>query len=828
DQHQLNTRQRLDLFIQVCRAVQHAHQKGIIHRDLKPSNILVALQDGQPVPKVIDFGIAKATQGRLTDQTLFTAFEQFLGTPAYMSPEQTQLGSLDVDTRSDIYSLGVLLYELLTGTTPFDTKELVAAGLDEMRRTIREVDPVRPSTRLTQTTKSETRSPKSEKSEMENRKSEIPSDLDWIVMKCLEKDRARRYETATGLARDIERHLNNEPVIARPPSKLYEFQKTVRRHKFGFAATATVILVLVIGAALSTWQAVRATRAEQKSVQFAQFLTDMLKGVGPSVALGRDTALLKEILAKATEQVETNLVNQPEVEADLRTTIGDVYMAVCDNQKAEVMYRRALGIRRHIYGEQNRYVANSLRDLAVALSAQGYLDESEEMSRRSLTMLRRLRGSSCLEVAQPLSNLGLILYFQADLHLVRREAALVEAETLLREALAIQRSALSSGSLEATDTLCRLALVLTRRNKSPEAEVLANEALESYRKRYGQDHPALGHISDILGQALQVQGKLAEAEVAFRQAMAVRQKFLGGNHSDLRYTFQHLGALFLSQGRWAEAEDMFRKLVARQGEQLVYGESFLAEAVSGLSASLCAQGKWKQAQSELREAAERGQAQILNAVGRFLAVCPDSEIYNPSQALAFAEKAVEATARTNAMYLDTLAIAYAATGQFTNAISVQREAITLLRSDESKKDYLSRLRLFEANQRYRDHYALAATAGYMLNQRKLAEAEELLRECLILREEQTPNDWQTFSTRSQLGGALLGQTKYPDADQFLRSGYEGMKARETSIPADSKVRLKEALERLVNYCEATDRPDQAAEWKQKLAEFEKAQQSSRN
>jgi len=283
DQNQLTTRQRLDLFIQVCRAVQHAHQKGIIHRDLKPSNILVATQDGQPVPKVIDFGIAKATQGRLTDQTVFTAFEQFIGTPAYMSPEQAQLGGLDVDTRSDIYSLGVLLYELLTGKTPFDTKELVAAGLDEMRRTIREIEPVKPSTRLTQELVAAPRQsagdstgedggalPSRRYGQIQELIHLVRGDLDWIVMKCLEKDRARRYETANGLASDIQRHLNNEPVLARPLSKFYEFQKTVRRHKFGFAATAAIIVVLAIGVAVSAWQAVRATRAEREQRRLLQ------------------------------------------------------------------------------------------------------------------------------------------------------------------------------------------------------------------------------------------------------------------------------------------------------------------------------------------------------------------------------------------------------------------------------------------------------------------------------------------------------------------------------------------------------------------------------
>src|SRR5262249_15972430 len=238
----------LDLFVQVCRAVQHAHQKGIIHRDLKPSNILVNIVDGLPVPKVIDFGIAKATNDqRLTDKTVFTAFEQFIGTPAYMSPEQAEISGVDVDTRSDIYSLGVLLYELLTGKTPFDAKELLRVGLDEMRRTIREKEPERPSTRVSTLGADElTTTAKRRGVEPPKLANIFRGDLDWIVMKCLEKDRARRYETANGLAMDLQRHLRNEPVVASPPSAAYRLQKFIRRNRVLVAAGAVVTAVLVL------------------------------------------------------------------------------------------------------------------------------------------------------------------------------------------------------------------------------------------------------------------------------------------------------------------------------------------------------------------------------------------------------------------------------------------------------------------------------------------------------------------------------------------------------------------------------------------------------
>ncbi|MHC1765083.1 MAG: protein kinase [Verrucomicrobiia bacterium] len=261
DQQHLSTHARLRIFIRICQAIQHAHQKGIIHRDIKPSNILVAHEDGVPVPKVIDFGIAKATEQRLTEETLFTALEQFVGTPAYMSPEQAGLSSEpsgDLDTRSDIYSLGVLLYELLTGHTPFDTKVLLAQGLDALRKTIREQEPVRPSTKLRQT--QSTQCSAGRPSPIADRKLTIESDLDWIVMKSLEKDRTRRYDTASALAADLERHLSHEPILARPPSTVYRMRKAVRRHRLSFAAGGTVVLALLLGAVIASWQAVRVTQ----------------------------------------------------------------------------------------------------------------------------------------------------------------------------------------------------------------------------------------------------------------------------------------------------------------------------------------------------------------------------------------------------------------------------------------------------------------------------------------------------------------------------------------------------------------------------------------
>jgi tetratricopeptide (TPR) repeat protein len=605
----------------VCHAVQHAHQKGIIHRDLKPSNILVASDDGVPVPKVIDFGIAKATQGRLTDHTVFTAFEQFIGTPAYMSPEQAELTMHDVDTRTDIYSLGVLLYELLVGRTPFETRELLACGLDVMRQTIREQEPARPSTRLSTLVEDEqTTAAKHRCTEVAKLIHLLRGDLDWIVMKCLEKDRARRYETANGLARDIERHLKHEPVRARPPSAFYRLQKGIQRNRAAFGAAAGIAGVLLIGAGVSTSEAIRAAREKQeqmrlkliaetkekKSERVSKFLKDMLRSVSPAVAKGRDTTLMSDIANETARHIGTDLKDEPEVELELRFELLRLYVGLGFPQKAEEMALAILRVARPHLGEENLIVADTLGYLGYVLCFEGRNDEAEEVAGKAIEMERKLRGKESVEEAWALRTLGDVLREQAHIRPGEFTNKIIRAEKVIRDSKDMYERVLGPDSDEVAWTLHRLNVVLENEGRIADAEEVISNAIAIWERVRPEGDQGTVSCYDRLGRTLLLDpstNRVREAESCLRRAVEVDEKINGGKASE-PYSHRDLAEVLAMEGKFDEAETNYSKAVtlarSRYGPDSVPLPWFLTD----LANLLRQRGKLKDA----REAAEEAVA----------------------------------------------------------------------------------------------------------------------------------------------------------------------------------------------------------------------------
>jgi serine/threonine protein kinase/tetratricopeptide (TPR) repeat protein len=606
DQNNLSTRERLGLFVQICRAIQHAHQKGIIHRDIKPSNILVTLHDGVPVPKIIDFGIAKATQQELTEQTVFTHYGQFVGTPAYMSPEQAEMSGLDIDTRSDIYSLGVLLYELLTGKTPFDTKALLSAGVEELRRTIREQEPARPSTRLSTLAAGDlTATARHRRTEPPKLLKLVRGDLDWIVMRCLEKDRTRRYETATGLAMDVERHLNQEPVVARPPSRLYRFRKLVRRHKLAFAAAAVIMATLVLGLGASSWLLIREREAHRearteavKSRQVVQFLKSILDGVGPAKARGRDVQMLREILDETAKGIGKGLKDQPEVEAEVRATLGEVYQALAVYPEAETMYRTALELRRHVFGPGHPTVALSLNELGGLRVIQGNkinLAEAETLFREALAIAQRRFGAESAEFATSLTGLGTALEMQGRLP---------EAEAAQRQALVVRRKLTGPENAGVAEVLDNLGSVLRREGRLPEVEDIQRQILPMMIKLFGPVHPRVADCLGNLAFILAEEGKLGEAENLHRECLAMRKTLFGPEHPDIAESLHNLANVLADERKFTEAEDLYREAAAMRAKFLGHNHRYVGASLNNLSRVLREQQRLAEAEAVERQALE--------------------------------------------------------------------------------------------------------------------------------------------------------------------------------------------------------------------------------
>jgi len=567
NQQSLTTEDRLGLFVQVCQAVQHAHQRGIIHRDIKPSNILVAQSlEGVAMPIVIDFGVAKATTDqRLTDKTVFTAFEMLIGTPAYMSPEQAALSSVDIDTRTDIYSLGVLLYELLTSSTPFETEELLKAGLDEMRRVIREQEPLRPSTRLSKIAVADlTTVAKQRQSEPPRLIHTIQGDLDWIVMKCLEKDRTRRYETVNGLAADVKRHLGNEPVLARPPSRLYEFQKSVRRHKFGFAAAAALVTVLAVGMLVSAREARRALQAEamaKERLAESQAVSKFMTGVfqSPDPARNGRTITVAETLDRAATNLDHELAAQPEVRAQLLATLGKTYNSLGLYREAIPLQEKARDYYLKTLGLEHTNTLDAMFHLASSYSDAGRKDKALKLREEVLTIERKVLGPEHPYTLVTMGDLA-ISYSEAG----RKDEAL----KLREEVLTLERKVVGPEHRDTLGAMFYLAGSYSDAGRTDDALKLREEVLTLARKVLGPEHPdtlvAMQNLADSYVDAGRAdEGLMLQTDTkpgASDRALAALRQMVAANPDDTDRA-KKLATVYLWLGETNEHRAICRRLL---------------------------------------------------------------------------------------------------------------------------------------------------------------------------------------------------------------------------------------------------------------------------
>jgi non-specific serine/threonine protein kinase/serine/threonine-protein kinase len=773
DQHKMTVRERLELFVQVCDAVHHAHQKAIIHRDLKPSNILVSEVDGKPVPRVIDFGVAKAIAHGLIAETQFTQTGAILGTPAYISPEQASSIGVDVDTRTDVYSLGVVFYELLVGARPFDLHNL---ALDELLRRLREEECPRPSAKLRAL---------SDQSGLiaENRGSDPPTllrqlrgDVDAIALKALEKDRSRRYGSAADLAADVVRYLRNEAVLAVPASLTYRAGKFARRYRGALTAIAACVLMLVLASGVSIWQSIRATkqrdRADAEAAE-AQAVNDFLQNdlLAQASAATQSSPRAKPdpdlkvrtALDRAAVRIAARFDRQPEVEAAIRNTIGQTYMDLGLYREAQKQLERALGLQRRTLGAENPETLKTISRLGWAAFFQGKYPEAETLLSQTLQISRHVLGPQHLSTLLSMNNLANVYWAQGKY---------LQAEVLHKQTLEIRRRVLGPEHRDTLGSMSNLAMVYAVQGKYAQAEPLFGQTLQDRRRLLGPEHPDTLSSMNNLANAYQDQGKYAEAEALYGQTVEIKRRVLGPEHPNTLISMNNLAELYESQGKYVQAESLFSRILEIRRRLLGPEHPDLLRSVNGLAIVNAAEGKYAQAESLFSHSLEV----------RRRVLGPE----HPST-------------------LDTLsdaALMYQREGKYASAEAYSSEVLAARQHALGSESALAM-----------DTVADLVTA--YLSQGKFVQSEPLARGAVTFDRKTRPANWQRFRAESLLGASMAGMKRYAEAEPLLLEGYYGMFAQKDRIAAPYWYHLNRAHESLVQFYRAWGKPAKAAAWSKK-------------
>jgi serine/threonine protein kinase/Flp pilus assembly protein TadD len=600
DRHELNNRARLDLFASVCDAVHHAHQKGVIHRDLKPNNILVATVDNRPQIKVIDFGIAKATEPELAGQTLFTQLGQFIGTPEYMSPEQAGFGPGDVDTRTDIYSLGVVLYELLAGVPPFTPETLRQAGIAEIQRIIREVDPPRPSTRVSTLGDDTTEVARRHRTPPQTLVRELRGELDWVVLKAMEKDRERRYLSPAGFAADLRRFLRDEPLVARPPSRSYRLTKFARRNRLALGASLAVLLGLIGLSAGVTIALVEANRqralteaALDEAVAVTDFLVDMMGAARP-YAQGRDVSV-REILDLTAGSLATELADRPLIANRVRRTIGTTYAELGLFAEAESLLTQAVAEYERLLGSDHERTLRALQELGDLLLTADRLDEAAAIYEATYARQVRLHGERHRATLATLHEWGNVL---------ANQSRYAEAESLLVRSWELGQEVFDPDSQNYLSFASNLANFYAETGRPEPAEPLLRLVLEGRTRVRGEEHPETLEAWNNLAMLYADQGRYQECIPFLRHAHELQDKLLGPGHHEALVTRNNLAAISALVFDWALAESLYIEGLAAAEQDRDPSERIIQYMINNLGYLQLQQGRFEAARTNLTRAHE--------------------------------------------------------------------------------------------------------------------------------------------------------------------------------------------------------------------------------
>jgi serine/threonine protein kinase/lipopolysaccharide biosynthesis regulator YciM len=781
DDNHLTPRERLELFVPVCQAIQHAHQKGIIHRDVKPSNIMVTLYDGKPVPKVIDFGVAKATEQKLTERTLFTQFGTMVGTFEYMSPEQAEMSALGVDTRSDIFSLGVLLYELLTGSTPLTRQRMKEAAYAEILRMIKEEEPPRPSTRLSDTGEALASIAAQRKTEPAKLMKLVRGELDWIVMKALEKDRNRRYETANSFAIEVQRYLADEPVQACPPSAGYRLRKFMRRNKGPVAAAAIIFLLLVGGIAGTATGLLAALRQRDAAVDARQDAErETLRATGAEQLASTRLIAIRAEKERADEERDTTQAINDFVREDLLGQAALQFQKGGPDGKRDpnITVRTALDRAAEKvesrFAKKPRVAAAVHATLARVYYELGMGQNAQRHAERSVQMRLLHLGPDDRDTLASQVLLALALY---NLHSLER------METILLDVIQRQTATLGPDHLDTLSTknvLASFSLDPDRPNYARAAELL-EEVVPKRAARLGEDHRDTLVSKQNLAWLYRQTRAFDRAAALFRELLDVYRTKYGENDPTTLICKSNLGLVYLKSGKFDEAEpillDVLQKRIAAEGDD---------ESSTNVSRYYLANLYQHQRKH-------------------------DRAIPLYERALAAHRKSLGATDATFQI-MDELAQTHLMAGQPEKALPLLEEMVTGRRKELGATNPKLAAKLIPS-------------CAYLLKHGQHAAAERYLRECVAIGEKIEPESWSTLNARSMLGAALLGQKKYADAEPLLKSSVDAMRRREVEVPATSKPQLTDALERLVQLYSATGRATEAAELRKELEARKKSASS---